>query len=50
MLLTLSTLHSFNNSGFPFSVVLWGVLLIACVIACVVIKNKVAKEKNKERN
>ena len=45
MLLTLSTLHSFNNSGFPFSVVLWGVLLIACVIACVVIKNKVAKEK-----
>lgn len=49
MILTLSTLQSFNNGGFPFSVLLWAILLLACVIACVILKYKINKQK-KESN
>ncbi len=50
MILTLSTLQSFNSGGFPFSVVLWAMLLLACVIVCVILKYKINKQKNKESN
>ena len=50
MIYSLTVLQKANNFGFPITAVLWGVLLVCAIIACLILRHKINKNKKRDMN